>query len=249
MRGHRLTWAAVLGLLFVFPSVGLGGRPVLSESGPVEATTTAVSDADRAVAVFDGLVGPLSDPDALRTVARAYYAYREAHPEEVRKPLLYFVDFGLDNSTERGWVLDMDDLTVVEGPFTVAHGRGSSTARNGVPTRFSNVSGSKATSVGLFVAQGTYTFRGKSGGRAYRSVGLRLRGESGDFNDAAIARGIVAHGAPYVTAGDAGRSEGCPAMEMDRAQRLLPELANGGVVLLYSPLAEDWLSEGPWVAP
>ena len=43
--------------------------------------------------------------------------------------------------------------------------------------------------------------------------------------------------------------QGCPAMEMDRAQRLLPALANGGVVFLYSPLAEDWLSDGPWIAP
>jgi hypothetical protein len=74
-----------------------------------------------------------------------------------------------------------------------------------------------------------------------------LRGESGRFNDAAEARGIVAHGAPYVTATAAGRSEGCPAMEPERAERLLPLLANGGVVILYSPNDERWLREEPWV--
>jgi hypothetical protein len=206
------------------------------------------ADADRAVTALEGLVEPLSHPEALRVAADAYYDYREAHPDEVRKPLLYFVDLGLDNRTARGWVFDMERLTVVEGPFTVAHGRGSSTVRDGIPTRFSNVSGSKASSVGLYLAEETYTFRGSSGGHAYSSVGLRLRGESGAFNSAARARGIVVHGAPYVTSASAGRSEGCPAMEMDRAERLLPELANGGVVFLYSPLAEDWLSEGPWVA-
>lgn len=245
MRGSRLAHIAVLGLLFALSPTSLRADPIEGAS----TTVTAEDNADRAVRVLGGLVAPLSHPDALWTGARAYYRYREAHPDEVRKPLLYFVDFGLDNRTPRGWVLDMDRLTVVEGPFTVAHGRGSSRVRNGIPASFSNVSGSKATSVGLYVAEGTYAFRGKSGGRSYRSVGLRLRGESGTFNNAAIARGIVVHGAPYVTSSDAGRSEGCPAMELDRAERLLPTLANGGVVFLYSPLAEDWLREGPWVAP
>jgi hypothetical protein len=249
MRGARLSQAAVLGLLFVFPSVGLGGGPVRTRSVPATTNAAPVSETDRALAAFGDVVAPLSHPEALRVAARAYYTHREAHPDEVSKPYLYFVDFGLDNRAARGWVLNMDDLTVIEGPFTVAHGRGSSTTRNGVPTRFSNVLGSKATSLGLFVAEGTYGFRGTSGGRAYQSVGLRLRGESGAFNDAALDRGIVVHGAPYVTAADAGRSEGCPAMEMDRAQRLLPELANGGAVFLYSPLEEEWLSEGPWAAP
>lgn len=248
MRGARLAQFTVLSLLSALTPLGIGGGPVHSEPTRAEAAAAPEDDADRAVTALEGLVGPLSHPDALRVAADAYYGYRHAHPDRVRKPFLYFVDFGLDNGSARGWMLDMDRLAVVEGPFTVAHGRGSSTVRDGVPTRFSNVSGSNASSVGLYLAEETYTFRGSAGGRPYRSVGLRMRGESGDFNDAAIARGIVAHGAPYVTPTSAGRSEGCPAMEMDRAERLLPALANGGVVFLYSPFAEDWLSSGPWVA-
>ena len=248
MRGLGLVPLAASGLLFALPPAEAGGGDVHWEASPTAAAAAPADDADRAVAALEGRVAPLSRPEALTIAADAYYAYRESHPDEVRKPYLYFVDLGLDNRTARGWVFDMERLTIVEGPFTVAHGRGSSTVRDGVPTRFSNVSGSNASSVGLYLAEETYTFRGKSGGRAYSSVGLRLRGESGAFNSAARARGIVVHGAPYVTPTDAGRSEGCPAMELDRAQRLLPELANGGVVFLYSPLAEDWLSEGPWVA-
>ena len=248
MRGPRLAQLAAVGLLFALPPAGVGGGPV--HLGPILAPTAPgpEDDADRAVATLEGLVEPLSHPQALSVAADAYYAYREAHPDKVRKPFLYFVDLGLDNRTARGWVFDMDRLTVVEGPFTVAHGRGSATVRDGIPTSFSNVSGSKASSVGLYLAEETYAFRGRAGGRAYRSLGLRLRGESGAFNSAAIARGIVVHGAPYVTPTSAGRSEGCPAMELDRAERLLPVLANGGVVFLYSPLAQEWLSEGPWVA-
>ena len=188
-----------------------------------------------------------SEPEALRRAFRAYYSYRLANAALVTKPYLYYVDLGLDNATARGWVFDMESLSLVDGPFHVAHGTGSSRTRNGVPTRFSNVPGSKASSLGLYLAEETYAFSGRSAGGAYRSVGLRLRGESGAFNDAARARGIVAHGAPYVSSRDAGRSEGCPAMEQHRAQRLLHMLSNGGVVFIFSPNDAGWLQADPWL--
>jgi hypothetical protein len=188
-----------------------------------------------------------SHPTALRVAVEAYYRYRVQRPHLVRKPYLYYVDLGLDNLTPRGYVFDMDRLELVEGPFPVAHGSGSSFTRDAVPATFSNLPGSHASSLGLYLAGATYTFTGRAAGRVYASIGLRLRGESGRFNDAAEARGIVVHGAPYVTATGAGRSEGCPAMEPSRAERLLPLLADGGVVFLYSPNDERWLRDGPWV--
>jgi hypothetical protein len=157
------------------------------------------------------------------------------------------VDLGLDNRTARGYVFDMEKMTLVEGPFMVSHGNGSASGGDGVPTRFSNKANSHASSLGLYLAEETYAFSGKSGGVHYTSVGLRLRGESPGFNDAARARGVVAHGAPYVTATRAGRSEGCPAMERERAARLLPLLADGGVVFVYSPNDPRWLDADPWV--
>lgn len=209
--------------------------------------TGPVADARAAVETLSPHVRNLSHPAALRVAFEAYYRYRAERPELVRKPYLFFVDLGLDNRTPRGYVFDMENLELIEGPFPVAHGSGSSRTRDAVPTVFSNRPGSRASSLGLYLAQETYSFRGKAGGRSYRSVGLRLRGESGRFNDAARARGIVAHGAPYVTRRAAGRSEGCPAMEPARAERLLPRLANGGVVFVYSPHDERWLQQGPWV--
>ena len=188
-----------------------------------------------------------SHEDALRIAFRAYFSYRAANEDRVRKPYLFFVDLGLDNRTRRGYVFDMQKLELIDGPFTVSHGTGSSRSRNTVPTTFSNRPGSKASSLGLYLTQETYTFSGRSGGRAYTSVGLRMRGESGAFNDAARRRGIVSHGAPYVTANDAGRSEGCPAMEPHRARTLLPLIADGGVVFLYSPNDDRWLEHDPWV--
>ncbi len=70
--------------------------------------------------------------------------------------------------------------------------------------------------------------------------------ESGKFNSSARARGVVAHGAPYVTASRAGRSEGCPAVEQSRARKLLPQIANGGLVFLFSPLDKTWMEQDPW---
>ena len=72
-------------------------------------------------------------------------------------------------------------------------------------------------------------------------------GVSRGFNDNAFTRGVVAHGAPYVTPNKAGRSEGCPAMEPTRAERLLPELANGAMVFLFAP-DQKWMAADPWVA-
>lgn len=200
----------------------------------------------RAIDALANAVGPLSTPDALTDAVRSYFAYKSAHPSEVRNPYLYFVDYGLPSTTPRGYVFDMKSLELLDGPFTVAHGRGSSPARSGIPTRFSNAIGSAATSLGLYLTEATYRFRGNSAGRTYSSIGLRLVGVSDGFNDNAFARRVVAHGAPYVTPAKAGRSEGCPAMEQERARKLLPKLANGGMVFLYAP-DSTWLTSDPWI--
>jgi len=218
-----------------------------TDSSSKRNAASSISSVTRAALdAFTGVVRPLSRPEALENAFRSYFAYKTAHPDEVRKPYLYFVDFGLPNTTARGYVFDMESFKIVDGPFTVAHGSGSG-MRDGVPTRFSNAASSNATSLGLYVAKSTYDFHGHSGGQSYSSVGLRLMGVSSGFNDNALARGVVAHGAPYVTATKAGRSQGCPAMEPARAQRLLPKLADGGMVFLFAPDA-NWMSSDPWLA-
>jgi hypothetical protein len=242
--------AVGLGLVLFHPQHTLSATETAPAAASIAADSERVDDsAARAESAFSTLaryVARQSHPDALRRAFQAYYAYRTAHPDKVRKPYLYFVDYGLDNRTPRGYVFDMQALALVEGPFTVAHGRGSAPGAAPVPTRFSNTTNSAMSSLGLYLAQETYAFSGRSGGQRYRSVGLRLQGLSGAFNSAARARGVVAHGAPYVTPAQAGRSEGCPALEESRAQRLLPRIANGGLVYLFSPHDPAWLRDDPW---
>jgi len=225
----------------------VGGNEDTSAAMVADSTVeTALASLTRsALSAFTGVVRPLSRPEALESAFRSYFAFKAAHPEQVRKPLLYFVDYGLPNTAKRGYVFDMENMRLVDGPFTVAAGRGSA-AKDGVPTKFSNASGSNATSLGLYVAKSTYDFSGKSGGKRYSSLGLRLMGVSTGFNDKALARGVVAHGAPYVTSTKAGRSEGCPAMEPGRAERILPKLADGGMVFLFAP-DQNWMSRDPWL--
>jgi len=263
----RLPTALQNGLIGATAVLFVGSRfiPGGDESGPVLSAAVAMisgpSDASAAVPApvdavvlrntrvaleaFADVVRPLSHPEALETAFRSYFAFKAEHPGKVKKPYLYFVDYGKPSTEKRGYVFDMEARRVVDGPFTVAHGRGSR-ERGGVPTLFSNRPGSAATSLGLYVAQETYSFRGTAGGRRYSSIGLRLSGVSGEYNDNARARGVVAHGAPYVTSSRAGRSEGCPAMEQDRSRRLLPRLANGGMVFLFAP-EREWMSDDPWV--
>jgi hypothetical protein len=200
-----------------------------------EVKTGVAARIDSALHAFSSAVRPLSHPKALATAFSSYFNFVNAHPDAVRKPYLYFVDYGLPSTEPRGYVFDMKSMSIVEGPFTVAHGRGSATSQYGIPTRFSNGFGSGMTSLGLYVAQELYRFTGHTAGSTYSSVGLRLQGVTPGYNDNARARGVVAHGAPYVSASKAGRSEGCPAMEQSRAQHVLPELANGGMVYLFSP--------------
>ena len=226
--------------------VAATAKPAAPTDSVASATTLLATRAKTALAALSTSVRRLSDPRALEDAFHSYFAFKSAHPDEVKKPYLYFVDYGLPSTAPRGYVFDMSALRLVDGPFTVAHGRGSAPSGATIPTRFSNAIGSAATSLGLYVAQSTYGFVGTAGGRFYHSIGLRLDGVSEGFNDNALARKVVAHGAPYVTASKAGRSEGCPAMDQARAQRLLPKLANGGMVFLFAPDSK-WLSGDPWL--
>lgn len=250
VTGHDPASATVAEAAAVVSRVADAAKIENSTAYLAEATRAPAASGTSASAValeaLGARVRKLSHPEALEKAFESYFAYRATNPGDVKKPYLYFVDYGLPSTAKRGYVFDMDKLEVIEGPFTVAHGRNSSSSMYGVPTRFSNALGSNATSLGLYLAQETYRFSGKSAGRRYTSVGLRMKGLSKGFNDNARVRGVVAHGAPYVTKNAAGRSEGCPAVTQELARKLLPKLANGGMVFLFAP-NDNWLANDQWI--
>src|SRR5512145_2424348 len=57
----------------------------------VESGNSVASRTTAALRAFTKTVGPLSHPKALETAFRGYFAFKEAHSDEVKKPYLYFV--------------------------------------------------------------------------------------------------------------------------------------------------------------
>jgi hypothetical protein len=81
---------------------------------------------------------------------------------------------------------------------------------------------------------------------------LRLDGQDAGFNDHALERGIVMHGAPYVSDevarsnGRLGRSWGCPALRQGIAREVIDRVKGGGLVFAYYPDAK-WLSASKYL--
>lgn len=122
------------------------------------------------------------------------------------------VDFNKSSREKRMWIVDLVKKQLLINTW-VAHGQGSG---DEMASSFSNHDESHQSSLGFYITDDVYV--GKHG----RS--LHLDGLDAGFNDAARAREIVVHAAPYVSQstinqlGRLGRSWGCPAVS--------PEISN-----------------------
>ena len=157
-----------------------------------------------------------------------------------RNDVLTVIDYSLASSQKRLFVFDLQSQRILFHEL-VAHGKNSG---GDVATHFSNSSGSLATSLGLFVTEGTYV-----GGNGYS---LRLRGLEEGVNDMAWDRLIVMHGAYYVSQeairalGRLGRSWGCPAVRSEIAQELIDTVRGGSAIFAYYP-DKKWLSASHFI--
>ncbi len=142
---------------------------------------------------------------------------------------LAIIDYTIPSRQQRLWVLDLGNRKLLFEEY-VAHGQGSG---EDIPNVFSNRNGSHQTSLGLFLTNDTY-----EGGNGYS---LRLQGLSKGFNESAMERLIVMHGAPYVNPaaavkmGRLGRSWGCPAVRTAVAQPMIDTLKLGQFIYAYGP--------------
>lgn len=147
---------------------------------------------------------------------------------------LAVIDYSKPSTAKRMWVFDMARERLLHHEH-VAHGSGSG---QNMATRFSNVEGSHATSLGLFRTAETYM-----GGNGYS---LRMDGLDPGFNDNARMRAIVIHGAWYANPdmipkqGRLGRSQGCPALREQVAKIVIDDLKQRQLVFSYADDAE-WL--------
>lgn len=144
--------------------------------------------------------------------------------------VITIIDYTLSSLHRRLFVLDISKGRLLYNTY-VAHGMGSG---GEYAKKFSNAPESMQTSLGFYVTLGTYT--GKHG------LALRLKGVERGINDNALSRGIVLHGAPYVSErykaqGFMGRSEGCPAIPQHEVTPIIKSIRNGSAVFAYYPSA------------
>lgn len=159
-------------------------------------------------------------PDRPLQLAMKYYDLNKSKIKN--RKYVTIADFSKRSSQIRMYIIDMDSGAV--RTFYVAHGLGSDIDGDGYATKFSNVEGSKMSSLGFYLTGGLYS--GKHGRSMY------LHGLESS-NSAAYERAIVMHGADYVQPGSVGRSWGCPAIEMKYINSLLPELQGGSLLYIH----------------
>ena len=148
-------------------------------------------------------------------------AYYDAKLSKIRnKNYIVIIDYKQHNSKKRFYLINMQSGDVER--YLTAHGRNSDVDFDGYATDFSNISGSKMTSLGFFLTSETYY--GENG------YSLRLDGLS-TTNSLARARAIVIHGASYVRQAPLiGRSHGCPALEERYAVDVIDTIKGGSLI-------------------
>lgn len=161
-------------------------------------------------------------------------ARREGYASDART--LSIIDYSRPSTERRLWVFDLRDGDLLFREW-VAHGRNSG---GNLAEHFSNKPGSLESSLGSFVTLGTYV--------GHNGYSLRLQGLDAGFNDNALERAIVMHGAGYVGTGmiheqgRLGRSFGCPAVRPGIARQLIDAIRDGSFVFAYYP-EQDWLQQ------
>lgn len=154
--------------------------------------------------------------------------------------LLTICDFSKSANTKRLWVIDTDRKEVLFNSL-VAHGKNTGEE---FAEKFSNTESSYQSSLGFYVTDATY-----DGDNGYS---LKLLGMDKGFNDNALQRSIVMHGADYVSEDFArqhkriGRSWGCPAVPKDLAKPIINTIKNQNVLFIYYP-DEDYLGSSEWL--
>lgn len=183
-------------------------------------------------------VAPSANPSVIRLAVTAA-ACAAVHGEPAAERLAV-IDYSRPSTERRLWVFDLAQRRLLFAEL-VAHGRNSG---DNYARSFSNAPDSFESSLGLFRTRDTYD--------GHDGYSLRLEGLEPGVNDRAEQRGIVMHGAPYVSAkflrtqGRLGRSQGCPAVRLKVARTLIDALKGGQYVFSYYP-DPKWLGASPYL--
>ncbi len=154
--------------------------------------------------------------------------------------LLTVCDFSLSSTKKRLWVIDLNSKKVLFNAL-VAHGKNTGEE---FATNFSNTESSLQSSMGFYITESTYN--GENG------YSLKLLGMDRGFNDNALKRAIVMHGADYVSEDfiksqqRIGRSWGCPAVSRELAEPIINTIKGQSVLFVYYP-DQKYLQSSEWL--
>jgi L,D-transpeptidase catalytic domain len=152
-----------------------------------------------------------------------------------RTNYLTICDLSQSSKQKRLYIIDVANNKLLINTW-VAHGRNSG---GEYATKFSNKPESLQSSLGFYITSGTYY--GEHG------LSLRINGIEPGFNDKALERSIVIHGAAYVDGARArsgmymGRSWGCPAVPQKESTTIINTIKNGTCLFIYHP-SKDYLN-------
>lgn len=158
----------------------------------------------------------------IREKTRSYMDEREV---TIKGNSVAIIDFSKPSSERRLYILNLKTGAVSK--HFVAHGKGSGV---NIANKFSNIDGSKMSSLGLYVAGNTYY--------GVHGESLNLYGLEAS-NSKAAERDIVVHAASYVSEdfvkirGRLGRSWGCPAVAPGIIGKMISNFKEGGVIYAY----------------
>lgn len=167
----------------------------------------------------------LPDLKVLSQALAGFYDLKERGV--ITKDILTVVDFTLSSTVKRLWVIDLSTNAIVYNTL-VAHGRNTGEE---FAKLFSNSDSSYKSSLGFYATGETYN--GKHG------VSLKLDGLEKGYNDNARSRGVVVHGADYVSDNfiksnkRLGRSQGCPALPVALTQDIISIIKNKSCLYIY----------------
>lgn len=163
-------------------------------------------------------------------LALAGHQKLEAAGQLENPAILTIVDFSQSSKNKRMYVLDLINDKLLYNTL-VAHGRNTGEE---FAQFFSNVSGTLKSSLGFYITK-NHVMGSKVG------LSLIIRGVEKGFNDNAISRQIIMHGADYATedfirkTGRLGRSYGCPSLPPDLIKPVIATIENGSCLFIYYP--------------
>lgn len=228
MKRILITFLVLTGSYFIFTSVSAKTTPSTTHS-----TSWSVDKKTQTLMA----TAPDINPEALKLALSAYQC--ATLQGQSNQKILTLVDYSKASSQKRMWIFDLEEDKLLFNNL-VAHGKGSGEV---LPTHFSNQSQTHASSIGLFRTGDVY-----EGNNGYS---LRLHGLEERFNEQALSRAIVVHGAPYVNNtlaanGRIGRSWGCPAVPQHLAKPIINTIKGGSLVFAYYPDSK-WLAQSRYL--